>query len=99
VVLITDLLTTLQTEIWCVMKKIQSSSTFVMRHFGHPWDGRCGWVHEQYESPDHESALYGAEAMMAQGWHVWIISNIEQPGFVVYREQSATPLSAVGGKS
>lgn len=58
----------------------------VMRHFGHPWDDRRGWVTEQYDSPDHESASYGAAAMLAEGWSVWIVSNTGQPGFVVYRE-------------
>jgi hypothetical protein len=62
------------------------NNKLVMRDFRHPWEDRHGWVHEQYESPDHESASLGAEAMVAEGWYVWIVSNTGRPGFVVYRE-------------
>lgn len=58
----------------------------VMRTFEHPWTQERGWVTEQYESESHESAQYGAIAMAAIGWSVWIVSNEEQPGFVVYQE-------------
>jgi hypothetical protein len=62
------------------------SQRLARRTFEHPWTQSIGWVTEQYESESHEAAQCSADAMSAIGWSIWIISNIGQPGFVVYRE-------------
>jgi NTP pyrophosphatase (non-canonical NTP hydrolase) len=62
------------------------SHFLVNRVLEHPWTQLSGWVTEQYSAVSHDSALYAADAMSMDGWSIWIVSNVGQPGFVVYRE-------------
>ena len=56
------------------------------REFEHPWTGEPGWITETYKTDSHKQAQEGIKLMELQGWSAWIVSNVGDPGFVVYRE-------------
>jgi hypothetical protein len=52
----------------------------------HPWTQGPGWVTRQYKSKSHETAEREASVLCQKGWSIWLVSNVGEPGFVVYRK-------------